>query len=543
MKPLLSVLIAVVIAFSGMTVAFADEISDTNAENVGTAAYGTDNQENTQPDTGTVDATATELTTENATESETETQPENEALTASPDCTVISKDGRYKLHVYKEGDLVYADIIKYLGKDNFPKTTVITSIDGYKIRQIRAKAFSGLKSLRTVKFMGTYFAKGVKSEVLKKGFYNCKKMTTLVVNSYVNLDSKCAGYVSDKKSAKFTTLNYNDVTKTQSDVSGKLNYAKTHTVKAIYNVSKDNKNNRKAKLVDFLNGSVFYAKVAGKSVKGWKSSNSKVIAISDKGKAVVKIKGTTTLSVKVGNLKIKRKFVVTTNPYLTVKGKKVTSVTVKNGQTIKLGVKGKAASIDNVYTNTDYAKITSKKSAATLKVKGLQRGTTTLKVKVNGYSIKLKVTVKKNPITDETMAKIAQKIGSQVDYAYADSTVMCSAYAFCYAYYQVKGVKITPLSVWCPGGCTWYGGTPIYYSSGASMLKAIKASLDKNQACVGLLSIGNSAHHYVTFYDYTGKGTKLSDFKILDPWDGTLTTGECYGYSRGYGYQAITINV
>lgn len=530
MKPLLSVLIAVVMAFSGMTISFAAETSD-NEEPVG-AVVSDNNQEDTQPDTNN----------ENTTETTTETEPETVAAATEPSGTVISKNGKYKLFVYREGDIVYADIIKYLGKDKFSKNTVISEIDGYKIRQIRAKAFCGLKTLKTVKFMGTYFAKGVKSEVLKKGFYNCKKMTTLVVNSFVTLNPKCAGYVNGKKCSKFTTLKFNDVTKTQSDVSSKLNYAKTHTVKAVYNVSNNNKNNRKAKLVDFVNGAVFYAKVAGKSVNGWKSSNSKVISITNKGKAVVKIKGKTTLSVKVGNLKIKRKFVVTTNPYLTVKGKKVTSVTVKNGQTVKLGIKGKASSINNAYTSTGYAKITSKKTATTLKVKGIRRGKTTVKVKVNGYTIKLKVTVKKNPISDETMANIADQIGSQVDYCYADSTVMCSAYAFCYAYYQVKGSKITPISVWCPGGCTWYGGTPTYYSSSSSMLKTIKTSLDKNQACVGLLSIGNSAHHYVTFYDYTGKGTKLSDFKILDPWDGTLTTGEYYGYSRGYGYQTVTIN-
>ncbi|MBR2109075.1 MAG: hypothetical protein IJ932_03915 [Ruminococcus sp.] len=527
MKPLLSIFVAVVIAFSGMTFVFAAETSD-KAEPVGAAVSENAVQENTQS------------VTQNS--EPTETESETEPAAAAPCGTVISSDGNYKLYVYQEGDISYADIIKYLGEDKFPKTTVISEIDGYKIRQIRAKAFCGLKSLRTVKFMGAYFAKGVKSEVLKKGFYNCKKMTTLVVNSYVTLNSKCAGYVNSKKCAKFTALKYNDVTKTQSDVSSKLNYAKTHTVKAIYNVSKNNRNNRKAKLVDFLNGSVFYAKVAGKNVKGWKSSNSKVVSVTSKGKAVVKTKGTTTLSVKVGKLKIKRKFVVTTNPYLTVKGEKVTSVSVDNGETVKLGIKGKAADIDNVYTDTEYAKITSKKNAATLKIKGMRRGKTTVKVNVNGHTIKLKVNVKKNPISDKTMANIADKIGSQVDYSYADSTVMCSAYAFCYAYYQVKGSKITPISVWCPGGCTWYGGTQTYFSSASSMLKAIKASLDKNQACVGLLSIGNSSHHYVTFYDYNGKGTKLSDFKILDPWDGSLTTGEYYGYSRGYGYQAVTIN-
>ncbi len=72
------------------------------------------------------------------------------------------------------------------------------------------------------------------------------------------------------------------------------------------------------------------------------------------------------------------------------------------------------------------------------------------------------------------------------------------------------------------------------------MLKAIKTSLDKNESCVGLVAVGNSDHHYVTFYDYDGKGTKLRDFKILDPWDGNLTTGDGYRYS--YDYQVVTVD-
>ena len=522
-----------------MTIAFA---AQEDGKDVVAVTGDTSSQGETEPETETTEE-ATEETTEEADLSFVAAEPETESQDIPDNGIVVSKDGKYKLYVHRKGSLVYADIIKYLGKDKFSNTTSINKIDGYKIRQIRSKAFCGLKTLRNVKFMGNYFSSKEKSRILKKGFYNCKKLKSLTVNSYVTLDSKCAGYVKSKKSKKFTTLKFNDVTKSQKDVSGKLKYAESHDLKAVFNVSKNNKNNRKAKLVDFLNGAVFHAKVANKTVKGWKSSNSDVIAISNKGKATIKAKGKTTLSVKVGKIKIKRVFKVTTNPYFTVKGKKTASVSVKNGCTLKVKVHGKASDIDNEFTNTDYAEVVGDADSDTFKIKGICRGKTTLKVKVNGHQLKLKVNVKKNPITDEKMLQIAQKVGCQTQYCYEDSKVMCSAYAFCYAYYQVTGSKITPGSVWCPGGCTWYGGTPIYHSSGASMLKAIKASLDKNQACVGLLSIGNSAHHYVTFYDYEGKGNKLSDFKVLDPWDGNLSTGDFYGYSRGYGYQVITINV
>ena len=70
------------------------------------------------------------------------------------------------------------------------------------------------------------------------------------------------------------------------------------------------------------------------------------------------------------------------------------SVKVKKGKTVKVRVIGKAPGTKNTYKNTKYAKITSKRTASVLKVKGLKKGKTTLKIKVNGVTLKLKVTVK-----------------------------------------------------------------------------------------------------------------------------------------------------
>lgn len=57
-------------------------------------------------------------------------------------------------------------------------------------------------------------------------------------------------------------------------------------------------------------------------------------------------------------------------------------------------IKGKAKTVKNVYTNTKKAKVVSKKTTSTIKVKGLKKGSTTLKIKVNGVVLKLKVKVK-----------------------------------------------------------------------------------------------------------------------------------------------------
>jgi hypothetical protein len=72
-----------------------------------------------------------------------------------------------------------------------------------------------------------------------------------------------------------------------------------------------------------------------------------------------------------------------------------TNITVKKGSVYSIKLNGKANSIDNIYTNTKTAKIISKASAKTIKIKGLKKGKTTLKVKVNGQkTIKINVKVK-----------------------------------------------------------------------------------------------------------------------------------------------------
>ena len=172
-----------------------------------------------------------------------------------------------------------------------------------------------------------------------------------------------------------------------------------------------------------------------------------------------------------------------------------------------------------------------------------EKGSAKIFAEVEGEKAVCDVNVKEfigNNISDSAMAEIAAEIGCQTDYAYGESTIMCSAYSFAYAYYQVTGTAITPGSVWTYGGCNWAGGNYLHCSSAEDMLASIKAQLDKNRACVGLLSTGSAYTHYVTFYGYTGSGTTLSDFKVLDPWDGNLATGADYSYS-GDGYDIVTI--
>lgn len=517
MKPLITLLIAALIALGGTTIAFAKE----QPKAAKTA------ESNTQKDSQKSDSTQSDKTVK---------MGKPRVIKGE----FKSTDKNFKLYIYDDGTLKYADIIEYIGKDNFPKNYTINMIDGFKIRQIRSKAFSKLDTLKKVTFKGAVLSDKHHSTVCKDAFYNCKNLHSFVTSSFVTMKKNCIGYVKDKQNDNFKKIYIDDKTLTTKDVSSKLKYADNSGAKAIISISKNSTDNPKTEIVDFLNGTVFYTQLGGKYVKGWKSSDPKVISIAKGGKAVILTKGKTTLSIKNGKKTIKRVFTVSKNPYLAVKNKKVDSVKVKNGKTLSVDVVGKAQTVDNEYTDTEYAEIQSETNDDTVKIKAARRGKTTLKVKVNGKSLKLKVNVQKNPIKDEKMEKIADKVGNQAQYNYSDSSVMCSAYAYAYTYWQVTGQRITPGSVWGPGGCTWAGGINKYFGTKARMLKEIKTSLDKNESCVGLLAVGNSSHHYVTFYDYDGKGTKLRDFKLLDPWGGNLTTGDGYRYS--YDYQVVTVD-
>ena len=136
-------------------------------------------------------------------------------------------------------------------------------------------------------------------------------------------------------------------------------------------------------------GKTFRLKVSNGKVVNWTSSNGKVAKIKN-GKIIALKKGKTTI---YANLKdgtyLKCNVKVKTSPRLSVK-----SLKVKKGKTKTIKIKGKAPGVNNVYTKTKYARILSKKNAVKIKVKGLKKGKTILKIKVNGVVLKLKVIVK-----------------------------------------------------------------------------------------------------------------------------------------------------
>lgn len=146
--------------------------------------------------------------------------------------------------------------------------------------------------------------------------------------------------------------------------------------------------------VSLKSGATKTIKVLNGKVKSYKVTNNKVAKVNSKGVVTALNKGKTTVIVtlKDGN-KLNCKVNVTTAPKLSKP-----TVNVKVGKTVKVKALGKAKNIalkwtvSNKNVNTSIAK---KISASVLNIKGVKKGKTTIKVKVNNVkTLTLKIKVK-----------------------------------------------------------------------------------------------------------------------------------------------------
>lgn len=125
----------------------------------------------------------------------------------------------------------------------------------------------------------------------------------------------------------------------------------------------------------------------GKKVT-FSSNNKSVAPVSGTGTVSALKKGVAGITAKVGTKSLKFTIKVTTSPKLSK-----SSIKIKKGKYKYVSVIGKVSSVNNAYKNTSKAKILSKKNKTKLKVKAYKKGSTTLKVRINGVWRKLKVKV------------------------------------------------------------------------------------------------------------------------------------------------------
>jgi len=137
----------------------------------------------------------------------------------------------------------------------------------------------------------------------------------------------------------------------------------------------------------------------------WKSSNKKVATVNSSGKVTAKKAGTTTVTANVSGVTLKCKVTVK-GPELSVKKK-----TLIAKQTYKLNVKGATKKVKWTSSNKSVATVSSSG-----KITAKKAGTATITAKVNGKSLKCKVTVKKNQVSYRVSMDVNQ-------YDYGEPTV------------------------------------------------------------------------------------------------------------------------
>ena len=227
---------------------------------------------------------------------------------------------------------------------------------------------------------------GVK--VLKRTFEKCPSLTNLYLPSTITNMSNAFTDGFDK--SKLTVYTYF----LEGEKNAVIDWCNTNGVKCV-NIADTkpltitSKSLKAGAAYTIPVNEAYTAKFAMSSNNYVKLSGNKVTALS-KGTATVNVTAYPKYYEIPAYLKTSKvKISVTTAPALSK-----TSVTVKKGKTVSVKLTGKASAIANKYTNTKYAKFTSSTKDTILKIKGLKKGTTTLKVKVNGVktlSVKVKV--------------------------------------------------------------------------------------------------------------------------------------------------------
>jgi len=132
----------------------------------------------------------------------------------------------------------------------------------------------------------------------------------------------------------------------------------------------------------------------------YKSDKTSVATVNKKTGVVTALsKGTTKITVTVDGEKLTCTIKVKNSPQLK-NGKKAVAnnktISVKKGKTLTLKITGKASAVNNKVTTSKktVAKITSKANNDFVKIKGMKKGTSTVKVKINNavtYTFKIKV--------------------------------------------------------------------------------------------------------------------------------------------------------
>jgi ferredoxin-NADP reductase len=136
-------------------------------------------------------------------------------------------------------------------------------------------------------------------------------------------------------------------------------------------------------------GKVFTLKVKNsKSSFKFTSGNTKKVKVTSSGKVAALCNGYSIITAKSGRTTLKCVVKVVTNPKLSKK-----ALRVRKGKFRTVRITGKAKTFRNTYAKNRYARISAKRTSTKFRVVGKRRGLTVLRLRVNGYLLKLRVRV------------------------------------------------------------------------------------------------------------------------------------------------------
>lgn len=276
-----------------------------------------------------------------------------------------------------------------ISQDTFGKCRVKNVELRYGVSKIEKGAFMECKA-ENIKLPATVIKIG------EKAFFDCDYLTQLDLSA--NPDVEIGNYAfgfrkTNNKIIKDDKFKVITVPYIHRYFRGKaVSSAKTreyiHNNKLNYSIKPDSSNS-----CEVYSGDTF-------SIDGFDATrmilpNNKNVRINSDGELAALKKGKVKARIDDGSeTGAEFEINVIDNPGLMKNNKDVKAITVKKGKTADLKLTGKVSSIPNKYTSTKYAKITSKKNASTIKIRGIKKGSSTLKIKVNGvYTIKLRVKV------------------------------------------------------------------------------------------------------------------------------------------------------
>ncbi len=341
--------------------------------------------------------------------------------------------------IYIVPDKIDGHPVGEIGKEAFKNRDFIKVEFHKNIKQVNSKAFYGCKSLKQIVFKGSKkyeglsyvgkeaFANCTKLSKLrfnknngiifrKKALYNCPKLKYFSFDSDCNIGSKAVGYYKDSETGKDKLIKGLKIKLNGTSFTADANtesyfYSKGYSWTA--DICDED-----GVLGIYQEGYTYKLTYNGEKPKRIKSSNTKVVKVNSDGRLfnlkTGKSKLTFTMEddskkeykLEVGNLSVYadsfpdvvyrlKKYNLYYN-YDNDKGNSCPEyLPVKLGKVISLRIKGKVKSINNIYKSSAKAKIISSPKANILKIKGLQKGKTSVKIRINKIkTIKIKLKVK-----------------------------------------------------------------------------------------------------------------------------------------------------